>query len=502
MSLNLNGLELRFELPELNDRSFLKLRRAADRLKAIAKNVGTNSNTFKAALEKLEYAVYVQKNPDLSQVIQRSVDVRAFTYLMATDEKFLQRITLTRSLFEHLTHIRSPMSRVALTQFIRSFFTFFDVRSGEETLMRWAAFLREQLEAYEHHSSHGQIAVYIKNKELIFSAYGPSQVVNQAKKEGIDLDVLLKRYSLIGFANARYIQLCRYQYYLQTLKSIPVGENHPILAEVVKQDVVNSPFAAKRLLGHEILEILIDRCPGNDISASWQSAILEIAGDPRVPVSSRRYQQWWSLLGEARIKRVRSWLSRFDLKLFLEVLEQSALESGNLDMKRMFPERKVFMQGLLNEGLVSDSRLFLSRTAEQYLKTAYRKEELPEYARVSTRDTSAIYLLIDQKVHMLEGSHSRKLKLMNRLPQSLELLKPEKTQFDNETFVNRPIARYTNEFGGESAEEGFEEFSHNGHLLWQHKAINFLERHGVNVDFRSLIPSSQVRQYKERFGSS
>src|SRR5690606_913390 len=135
-------------------------------------------------------------------------------------------------------------------------------------------------------------------------------------------------------------------------------------------------------------EILIDRSAGRPISQSWQSAILSIAGDPRVPKTSRNFQRWWVLLGEKRIGLMRGWLSRLDLKLFLKLLEQSAKDGSVSDMERMFESRRLFMEGLVEQGLVTNSRLFLSAHAEAYLKSNFNKDELPEYARVLSPQTS------------------------------------------------------------------------------------------------------------------
>src|SRR5690554_8060104 len=99
------------------------------------------------------------------------------------------------------------------------------------------------------------------------------------------------------------------------------------------------------MLGHAALEILIDRAASGLVSQAWQNTILTIAGDSRVPRTSSDYQRWWPILGEDRQAVVRGWFSRFDLRLFVEVLEQSA--SGETDIERMFRPRKKSMEGLL-----------------------------------------------------------------------------------------------------------------------------------------------------------
>ena len=251
-------------------------------------------------------------------------------------------------------------------------------------------------------------------------------------------------------------------------------------------------------MGHKIISILIDRTRGNDVPKHWQNVVLTIAGDPRVPTSSTQYQRWWSSLGEARIRKVRGWLAGLDLKLFLEALKQSAKDQHLSDMERMFESRKVFMEGLLNEGVVSDSRLFLSSSAERYLKRIYKKEELPDYALNSSNDTSVIYLNVGG-VHMIEGSHSFKLKLMDKLPthRRLGLLDFSKKKFNDNSFRESLKHQYFSEYG---QEDHFFDATHDQYLNWQNKSLQFLKEHGVNVRPDKVLSKLRYKEYKQKFG--
>jgi len=497
--LSISLPSLTFELLEWNDKHFSTTRHSEERLRKMASTAGTNSDQFKNSLKRMFRGVCVEKNP-ADFYIRRGLDVRAFTFLMATSEDFFRCVELSSELLSHLREIRAPMSKISLTQFIRGFLTHFDLHTEVDDLKRWAQFLQDELSQYVGRKGDSQLQVFVANRELIFSTYGPSRIVRQAQEENIDFDMVLDKYSLVGFSDARFTQLCRYQYYLQTLKSLNVGEDHSVLSEIVKRDVVNSPYTANKQLGHEILEILIDRSGTDSISSSWQRAVLEIAGDPRVPKSAAKYQQWWSLLGDNRIAKVRGWLSSFDLKLFLEFLEQSAKESGNADMERMFGDRKIFMEGLLAQGLVTDSRLFLSKSAQMYLKKSYRKEELPAYARLNGTQTSVIYLNLSGRVRMIEGSHSFKLKLMDKLPSALGIDDYSVSTFDDSKLRTSPGWSYQREYGNYSG-NGFVEFAHHTQLSWQHRAIEYLKDQGLQVDISKLISADKYRMYKNKFGA-
>jgi hypothetical protein len=487
--------ELTFNLPDWNDSDFTQIKVAEQKVSHIGSKAGTNSDNFQKAYLKLLNIVLQGDN--LVEHISSAVDVRAFTFLLASSEEFVKHASLTRGHLDSLVIPRNPMSKLSLIQLIRAYFVRYDTVASTEVLAAWRSFIMLQLNKLSLSASTSDLASYKKYESVLFSVSGPSKLVEFAQSKQCDLDSVFRETGLNGFNNGRFLILCRYQYYLETLKTIPVGSEHEILHEVVKKDVLNAPYDETRLLGHIILEILIDRSAGSVISPVWQSFILTIAGDPRVPTSSANYQKWWLLLGQQRIVLMRGWLSRFDLSLFLKVLEQSARDGNIGDMERMFEPRKQFMEGLLEQGLVTQSRLFLSKHAEDYLRRSYKKEELPEYALVKSPETSMIYLNLAGNVHMIEGSHSFTLKLMDKLPAQVNLLDYNKRSFVDSEFRTKIGLIYYRQFG---SGEGIEELKHDVHLNWQHNAIQFLARNGISVSAYELIGAARYREYKAKFG--
>lgn len=489
--------DLTFNLPDWNDSDFTQIKVAEQKVRHIGRKAGTNSDNFQKACLKL-INIAIQGSADkFVEHINSSVDVRAFTFLLGASEDFVNHVSLTSAHLDSLVIPRDPMSKLSLIQLIRAYFVRYDTVASAEVLAAWRSFIMLQLNQLPLSASTSDLASYIKHASVLFSAAGPSEVVAFAKNKQSDLDGVLRELGLNGFSNGRFLTLCRYQYYLETLKTMPVGAEHEILHEVVKKDVANAPFDEGHLLGHAILEILIDRSAGAAISTAWQSAILTIAGDPRVPTSNPNYQKWWVLIGEQRIGLMRGWLSRFDLALFLKVLEQSARDGSIGDMERMFEPRKQFMEGLLEQGLVTQSRLFLSKHAEHYLRRSYKKEELPEYALVKSAETSMIYLNLAGKVHMIEGSHSFTLKLLDKLPAQINLLDYNKRSFIDSEFRTKIALIYYRQFG---SGDGIEELRHDVHLNWQHNAIQFLARKGISASAYELIGAARYREYKEKFG--
>ncbi|MYM64492.1 hypothetical protein GSF27_14010 [Pseudomaricurvus sp. HS19] len=490
---------LDIKLSEWKETDFDKIVAAEKVVVAIAKGAGMNSDTFQVACRRLLAMVMAGAGTDWLEEITTPVDVRACTFLLVSSDDFCQLARVDRNLLGRLLMPRRPMTKLSLMQLIRAFLERFDLLAEGRALGDWCDFLREQLAGLGGDNNTSDLVRYSRFSEIIFSVSGPSKVVNFARENGIDFDAALRKLGLNGFADGRYIKLCRYQYYLETLRTMEVGENHPVLKEVVKSDVVNAPAAEGKLLGHSIIEILIDRSAGKVISQAWQNAILTIAGDPRVPKSSASYQQWWSIIGDKRIALMRGWLSRFDLALFLGVLEQSAKDDRNDAMERMFAPRKTFMEGLVEQEAVYESRLFLTSSAESYLKKNYKKEKLPSYALVKGGQASVIYLQLKNGLHMVEGTHSFSIRVMNKLPE-----KPGITDYSIDVFNSRDLGVGLAEFylWQFQRDGGLMETAHNPDLTWQNKVISHLAKFNLKLDVGKLIAPSKYRTYKSKFGAS
>ena len=489
--------ELNFQLREWKAQDFQVTERATMKVKEIGSGAGRGSTRFVLARERLHKAALAGGLAHLIAQISESIDARALSDLLCTEAYFAENILVTRELLDQMASVRSPMSRLALTQLIRAFFVHFDQLSEDENLDDWCQFLKLQLRQYRSAGGKSELQTYAKNADLLFQKHAPRQVVQRAMDAEVDFDTFVQRNGLTGFSDGRYLTLCRYQYYLQMLNDIGVGEAHPVLKEVCNEDVVNAPFSDAKLLGHAVLETLIDRTGSGSISKSWQSTILNIAGDPRVPKTHSSYQKWWAMLGETRIAQMRGWLSRLDLKVFLKILEQSAKDGSNADMERMFVSRKKFMEGLLNQGHVVESRLFLSDEAVRYLNRHYRNDELPSFARVTSAKTSVIYLNIANKVHMIEGSHSFRLKLMDKLPSKANVTDYGVSKFRDSDFRTSMVPRYYREFGDG---DGLLELTHDVHLNWQHGAIKYLREKRIEVETGNMLARERLREYKDKYG--
>ncbi|MEZ4600739.1 MAG: EH signature domain-containing protein [Syntrophotaleaceae bacterium] len=490
-------LNLVFHLPEWKTADFAVLERCKNKMQDLAGKTGKGSDRFKKACQRLWKLAKDGRGHAMAGEIHSSIDVRALTHLLGKNKDFFQDVPVTEDLLESLYKPRPKLGRLSLLQLITAFFVHFDEIAEREVFNRLCDLICLEIAQNFGQSGEGDFAILNKHRNILFTINGPKNLVTYAKTFGIDLDQALKDLAVDGCQEGRFQRVARFHYYLQTIRELSVGEDHPVLTEICKPQVYNAPAEEGRLMGHEILTLLIDRSLPSDVSDTWRRVIVTIAGDPRVPQASQRYQKWWAFLGEDRIRKVRGWLSRFDLLLFLGILQEYGESTWNSDLMRMFPARKAFLEGLYRQGLISDSRLFVGKHAEKYLNKNYLRHELPEYAFVKDPYRSMIYLRVGE-VHLIEGSHSFKLWVFPKLPSQINLMDYSNKEFTPQELSSDIRYAYLKEFNSDW--NRIADIIHNPNITWQAKAIEHLRNLGVELDVEELFSKEDYRSYKYRFG--
>lgn len=483
-------------LPEWTETSFETYKTSTQKLKKISRSAGTGSARFEKSCRRILLAIKSKNKTKLINNITKAIDVRAYTYILS-HSKFNLNPLFSEELFERIHQLKYPMSRLSLLQLIRCYVTHFDKLGKSQQLARLVSFISNQLDSRVNNENDifGKIS---KNQEIILNENAPKLIVKRAIDQDKDMDNVFSDLALDNFIGSRLVEMAQFHYYVEQLRNIPLGVDDPLLAEICKKNVILAPFGDDLLLGHKILEILIDRSIGKTLSNTWQKVILSIAGDPRVPKSSKNFITWWEVLGEKRIAAMRGWLSRFDLKLFLTALEQSAKDLSNADMERMYTSRKVFMESLLKQGLISESRLFLSSQAIKYLHRHYSKTELPDFARVESSDTSMIYLNLHGKAHIIEGSHSFAIKIFDRLPDGSKVDNYSVKRIHHSELRRDLIDKYKSK---NKRRANFIELRHDPSNAWQYKTMKFLKSRGIDIDPFDIIERDKVLDYRSKYGA-
>lgn len=422
---------------------------------------------------------------DISPQINTKIDIRALSILMA-QKSFRKKITLSIELLNRIDEIRPKLSILFYQAMFDYVLKDFDEIDNCSVLLNWLKEKRRQRDWHELHD------------ENIFSMHGPLWFAEQATAEKKTLTELAKECGLQYVNDGRFMLLAKSHYYIQQLGHIPVNEPHPLLEEVKSSEVFNSLYDEKLLMGHKIMEILIERAPAKNIDPSWLNVILPNAGDPRVPDTHPNFRKWWQYLSDRHLQKVRGWLSGLDLKLFLEAIANYAQYSYDVELKRMYPSRKAFLEGLFDKDLILETRLFVSANAERYLKSNYKASELPAYEVLSGSGEgshkSLIYIKLAQG-EMIEGSHSCYLRIFSPFTEVIPVNDYSVKRFTYYTLTSQ-VDRHASRMG---LKHQFK-ITHNPELGWQKKAVESLKRLGVSINAVDVLTPKDRSRFKKKYG--
>ncbi|WP_156940888.1 EH signature domain-containing protein [Halomonas halodenitrificans] len=471
--------------------------------KKIEDDVGRGDAYLKAE-EKLLDVARSRNFGVLPTLLKKRVSVRALTQLWLDDSDVLKRLMSPRLLEVIVEAQRPRLGRVPLLNMLQLYLQEFD------RLDRYASqsdgTLREQFESVlvdqvekvelldEELLTNDLISVVKQYGGWILKIDGPAQVVRVAIKNGITLEDAFSRFGLKGFDNGRYADVCRAYYYIEKLHEIDEQEWSPVFDELLHHDVSKAPYGREgKRIGHAALEVLIDRV--TEASEAWQDFMLSLAGDPRVSSRVKSYREWWAPLGEQRVEKVRGWFSKQDLRLFLQALEQYGESTNNDDLKRMFPARKAFLEGLFRLKMIKNTRLMLGKKAEYSVRNILKNELKVNYIKLDGQlsDKAVIYLDCGD-FYLIEGSHSFKL-WVYLAPPSLKHLSYEVISLSHFELTNIVPKVYKQE--NPSLEYAAVVHSPSN---WQNKVFEFLAKNGISLDVEALLCKEDYRKYIARFG--
>jgi hypothetical protein len=224
---------------------------------------------------------------------------------------------------------------------------------------------------------------------------------------------------------------------------------------------------------------------------------MSIAGDPRVPTTHPNHQKWWSRISESFKNKVKGWLSKMDLRLFLEALENYSLQRGNGEIKRMFPSRKKFLEGLLDKELITNTRLYLAQGAESYLKKNYEPEHLENYNYSTIKgDARSIIHVQLGKVHLIEGSHSCYLWIYPKLDPSAIVFNYAKKNVLYDSLTSGMSGKMKR-----CRTPHKENITHSPvNFSWQRKAIKTLNSIGVKIYPEDVLSQKDYSLYIRKHG--
>lgn len=461
--------------------------------KKIADGAGQGEE-FKALEQQVNrYVMYDQKEK-LKQILIKRKGVRVLTQLWI-DKEDVRKASLNEETIDYIQAKHPKLGMSSLMNLISLVYRYFDALVDGNIFNRLTQWLNQQIEQRlkDRKNSSDTILSVLNQAKWLLDLTAPKALVNLAKQNHLDLNEQLKKLRLNELPQGRFLDICHAQYYLDTLREIPVGEQHDVLHELLKHDVATMPFEEGKRIGHIALEIIIDRSAGAP-SEIWQNFVLNLAGDPRIANTATNYRQWWKPIGENRVKAVTSWLAKEDLRLFLGAIEEYANYTGDEALNRMFPARKRFLEGLYEHGFVRNARLMLGNQAEHTVKQVLGKSLTTSYINLRGMTQTSIIYLDCGDFHIIEGSHNFKLWIYMGLP-SNKLNDYSLSELNHFALTNS----FPQEYKKNYPKGELMPIQHSP-TSWQKNAIDFLTQNGIELDLEKLFYKDEYRRYVNRYG--
>jgi len=456
-----------------------KLSGLSDQLKKLTRGAGIDNNKFKLAWKKLFEAIE-NKNSIETTLIDR-VDIRALGLALTT--KYKDKIQITENVLNRIDLITNKPNSLFIQDLFQYYLNCFNKIDDINFISQWLIKARETRKMTQWYD------------ENLLSPNGAKWVADLAIAKQKDFNQIIHELELDHFQSGQFMESAQKIYYVEQLRTIPFNQPHELLQEVQKTDVFESKFNESELLGHQILKILIEKAPTHDIHQSWLDTIMTIAGDPRIPVSHPRYRKWWIHIDKNSTSKVKGWLSGLDIKRFLEALEDFSYSSNDSDMKRMFPARKKFLEGLYDRKLIKNTKLYLSDRMASFLNRKYKKEHLPDFSIINDSEKSIIYVDLET-AHLVEGSHQCQLWIYRTLHDSAPVL-----QYNKQRKSYRSLTMGLHESMENYGQGAFAYFTHSpAHFSWQRRAVQSLKALSVPITMKDILTADDYRAFVKRFG--
>lgn len=329
------------------------------------------------------------------------------------------------------------------------------------------------------------------NNALLLDPAAPKLLARKAKSANLGFSGVVREIGLAGFLSGRFGELLRQYLVLEDLMTIPMDVHHGLLEEVLEPTLLDEWHTDGLLFGHAILAIMIDRVGDDFPSEPWANTVLTIAPDPRL-THTASYQKWWKQLGTERIATAISWLAKEELEAFLSALKRFAEEDEDGAMARMFPPRKLLLEGLLREKRVVSSRLYLGHKTRWSLRDQINGfADVPTLEGPSSADKALIYLDCGD-FYIVEGSHNTQLWAYLLTPPQL--------------LTDQTRRRYKYRELTAGAQEAFDQqhktaaegkrFNMPHQVRWQFKFLENLAKNDIYVDPEAVLSQGDYRRFR------
>lgn len=450
-------------------------------------------------------ALSLASEGEFLQKVRNSAPVRRAVLVLWAEDGALAEKTLTKARLQAVAGPSAPLSTMGKTSLLSLYLTYFT------SMNRWRQGLRNAVEkSLRHHLQHpgrarlvskALTAMSRENCRLI-SKDGPSLIAKRIAREKKDLDTVLGEFGLDAYRSSEFGAEIAERYFLKRIDLVDPQGTYKILDELRASDSLFMRLPSDgRLLGHHAVEKLALRAKPHGASDHWMGTILAIAGDPRFRHSDKWTRWWGSISQDAQDITVR-WLGRQDLKLFLDAYERFIDNPHLDDARRMFEDRKVFIEGLLELDLVRETRLFIGEIAGQEIRASAGAELAKTFTSLegsrAEAGVTAVVAIDCGDFQVVEGSHNFRLwvytgarvpELFDRSQEAVPL-----------KFFRTTIPAKAAAIADDSTRRSHIAVSHQG-FSWQAKALKFLHDRGVSLPIQRLTTAETFEEYCRRHGT-
>ena len=484
----------RFTLPENAGLADVKeFRKFVMRLEQLSGSTGTNSRWFK--LRCREITQLAKDKQPIESMLTGPRDSRVVLHLWEHDDSFLIRVPPTKQNLRKLKDLSSGFRVSHLSSLTEVYFRHFDNISQFAAMMEIISEALETLPNKRLPPNLRQLAAHV---DVVFHASAPEIVAKAAREDRSSFKNFVAQLGVPVERPGRFMEACKNEYYVQTVQALEPGGTHRVLSEVLSQDVKESPYDKTLCLGQKVAAVMIDKCERlpNGMPESWLNMVISIMGDPRRGHRTPAYQKWWAPMSAGRVALVRKWLAGADLRLFLELLEDS---SSDADLQRMYPDRKAFLEGLLEHYKVEDARLFLGESAAHYIARKFSRDAIRSHGKLRDRHKTVIHIQVEG-IHLFEGTHNYAARVGKHLPEGSRVLNYSQTNYTYQELTSELEFELLKGARGQGRSAASARIVHSTSLTWQHKLIGELGRLGLRVHPEHVLTAAQYRAYRSKYG--
>jgi len=207
--IKLGRLSLNFDVPEWRPTELAGYAAGAKRMRRLASSAGTDGDQFQRACDRL---LSCETNAALPALLTDSVHVRAYGYLLNSDQDFAVKHFPSQPVLDAIQNQRWPIGRLTLTNLVRAFANQFG-KVPECALELLGHFLAQSFELVGPALT-GDLKLLSVHASSFCSPQGPASIASKAAAADSDLDVYLKSVGLSGLKSSAYVRATFTHYFV------------------------------------------------------------------------------------------------------------------------------------------------------------------------------------------------------------------------------------------------------------------------------------------------